>query len=90
MQRGDQTVVGERGITLSGGQRARLSLARALYSDADIYLLDDPISAVDSKVAKKIYENTILKIKGKKTVILVTHQISYMYGCEKVVIMQDG
>ncbi len=82
--------MGERGITLSGGQKARLALARALYFDADIYLLDDPISAVDSKVAKKIYENTILKMKGDKTIILVTHQISYMYGCDKVVIMEDG
>ena len=82
--------MGERGITLSGGQKARLALARALYFDADIYLLDDPISAVDSKVAKKIYENTILKMKGDKTIILVTHQISYMYGCDKVIIMEDG
>jgi ATP-binding cassette subfamily C (CFTR/MRP) protein 4 len=54
-ENGDQTVVGERGITLSGGQKARLAYARALYADADIYLLDDPISAVDSKVAKKLY-----------------------------------
>jgi ATP-binding cassette subfamily C (CFTR/MRP) protein 4 len=67
---------------LSGGQKARLSFARALYSDADIYLLDDPISAVDSKVAKKLYENAIMKMKGKKTIILVTHQISYLYGCD--------
>ena len=76
--------------SLSGGQKARLALARALYFDADIYLLDDPISAVDSKVAKKIYDNVILKMKGTKTVILVTHQISYMYGCDEVVIMEDG
>ena len=55
LENGDQTIVGQRGITLSGGQKARLSLARALYFDADIYLFDDPISAVDSKVAKKIY-----------------------------------
>lgn len=82
--------MGERGITLSGGQKARLALARALYFDADIYLLDDPISAVDSKVAKKIYENAIMKMKGKKTIILITHQISYMYGCDKVIIMEDG
>jgi ATP-binding cassette subfamily C (CFTR/MRP) protein 4 len=65
-------------------------LARALYFDADIYLLDDPISAVDSKVAKKIYENVIMKMKGDKTIILVTHQISYMYGCDRVIIMEDG
>ena len=83
-------MVGERGITLSGGQKARLALARALYFDADIYLLDDPISAVDSKVAKKIYENVIMQMKGRKTIILVTHQISYLYGCDQVIIMEDG
>lgn len=53
---GDQTFVGEKGMSLSGGQEARLSLARALYSAADIYLLDDPISAVDSKVAKELFK----------------------------------
>lgn len=80
-------MVGERGITLSGGQKARLSLARALYFNSDIYLLDDPISAVDSKVAKKLYENTLMKMKGTKTVVLVTHQISYLFGCDKVIVM---
>lgn len=84
------TIVGERGITLSGGQKARLAFARALYFDADIYLLDDPISAVDSKVAKRLYDNAILKMKGDKTVVLVTHQISYLYGCDQVIIMEDG
>ena len=90
LENGDQTIVGERGITLSGGQKARLALARALYFDADIYLLDDPISAVDAKVAKKIYENTILTMRGSKTIILVTHQISYVYACDQVAIMEDG
>lgn len=61
---GDKTMVGERGTNLSGGQKTRLALARALYFDADIYLMDDPISSVDAKVAKKIFENTILKMKG--------------------------
>jgi ATP-binding cassette subfamily C (CFTR/MRP) protein 4 len=55
-QKGDQTMVGEKGITLSGGQKTRLSLARAIYADADIYIMDDPISAVDAKVAKEICE----------------------------------
>ena len=68
LEDGDQKIVGEKGTTLSGGQKARLSLARALYFDADIYLLDDPISAVDSKVAKKIYDGAILKMRGKKTI----------------------
>ena len=55
LAKGDQTIVGEKGVTLSGGQKARVSLARALYSEADIYLMDDPLSAVDSKVAREIF-----------------------------------
>ena len=53
---GDLTLVGERGVTLSGGQKARVNLARAVYSDADIYLLDDPLSAVDAAVGKYLFE----------------------------------
>ena len=56
---GDDTPIGERGVTLSGGQRARLGLARALYADADVYLLDDPLSAVDTRVARILFENAI-------------------------------
>jgi ATP-binding cassette subfamily C (CFTR/MRP) protein 4 len=88
LDKGDETLVGERGITLSGGQKARVSLARALYAEADIYLFDDPISAVDSKVARKIQEKCIKPLSKKKTVILVTHQISYLYECEKVIILE--
>lgn len=84
------TIVGEKGITLSGGQKARLSLARSLYADADIYLFDDPISAVDSKVAKLIHENCLLRLKNEKTVVLVTHQIAYLYDCDEVIVMKDG
>ena len=54
--RRDRTIIGEKGINLSGGQRARISLARALYSDAQIYILDDPLSAVDANVAKKLFD----------------------------------
>ena len=75
----DETIVGEKGVTLSGGQKARISLARALYFDADILLLDDPISAVDSRVGGSIFDNVIMKLKGEKTIILVTHQISYLH-----------
>lgn len=78
LKEGENTIVGEKGITLSGGQKARLSLARALYGDADIYLLDDPISAVDSKVAKSIFQKCIRQLAKEKIVILVTHQISYI------------
>jgi len=84
------TIVGEKGITLSGGQKARLSLARSLYADADIYLFDDPISAVDSKVAKLIHENCLLRLKNEKTVVLVTHQIASLYDCDEVIVMKDG
>ena len=59
---GEHTIVGEKGTTLSGGQKARLSLARAIYSDSDIYLFDDPISAVDSKVGKLIFEGCLKRL----------------------------
>ena len=70
---GWKTVIGERGINISGGQKARISLARAIYQDADIYLLDDPLSAVDPAVANGIFEKAILGALRSKCVILVTH-----------------
>jgi ATP-binding cassette subfamily C (CFTR/MRP) protein 4 len=90
LENGDETLVGERGITLSGGQKARLALARALYANGDIYLLDDPISAVDAKVAKEIYEKVILHLSKEKTLILVTHQINYLLECDQVLIFDKG
>jgi ABC-type transport system involved in cytochrome bd biosynthesis fused ATPase/permease subunit len=69
--------VGEGGRNLSGGQKIRLSLARAIYSDADIYLLDDPMSGLDAKVINSIYEG-ILKLKNRKTLILATHHEKYL------------
>jgi ATP-binding cassette, subfamily C (CFTR/MRP), member 4 len=75
---------------LSGGQKARLALARAIYTEADIYLLDDPISAVDAKVAKIIYQNCLRRLAETSTVILVTHQIGYIYECDEAIIMDDG
>ena len=70
--------MGEKGITLSGGQKARLSLARAIYEEADIYLFDDPLSAVDAKVAKKMFDKCIFPLKADKIVILTSHQIHYI------------
>jgi len=67
---GDQTVVGERGESLSGGQRARVSLARAIYADADIFLSDDPLSNVDFKVGQHIFEKCIKGLLGRKTRVL--------------------
>ncbi|XP_061612365.1 ATP-binding cassette sub-family C member 3 isoform X4 [Phyllopteryx taeniolatus] len=89
---GDMTEIGEKGINLSGGQRQRVSLARALYSDADVYLLDDPLSAVDAHVSKHIFDNLIGPegaLKGK-TRILVTHGISYLPQVDNIVVMADG
>lgn len=70
---GADTVIGERGINISGGQKARISLARAVYSEADIYLLDDPLSAVDPQVASDIFHKCICGVLKDKLVILVTH-----------------
>ena len=72
---GLETMIGDRGINVSGGQKSRISLARAVYSDADIILLDDPLSAVDPEVAKRIFEDCIKGALKDKIVILVTHQI---------------
>ena len=72
---GDQTLIGEKGISLSGGQKARIGLARALYFDADIVLLDDPLSAVDAHVSKHIFKQAISEYLKSKTVLLCTHQL---------------
>nr|XP_046232339.1 ATP-binding cassette sub-family C member 3 isoform X3 [Scatophagus argus] len=89
---GDMTEIGEKGINLSGGQRQRVSLARALYSDADVYLLDDPLSAVDAHVAKHIFDNLIGPegvLKGK-TRILVTHGISFLPQVDNIMVLVEG
>lgn len=89
---GDQTEIGEKGINLSGGQKQRVSLARAVYNDADIYFLDDPLSAVDSHVGKHIFEE-VLGPKGvlsKKTRVLVTHGITYLPEVDNIFVLKDG
>lgn len=86
----DKTIVGERGVSLSGGQRARINLARAVYKDADIYLLDDPLSAVDTHVGKELFENCITGYLRKKTVILITHQLQYLKEVDHIVILNNG
>ena len=87
---GDQTIVGDRGVTLSGGQKVRVSLARALYSRSDIYLLDDPLSAVDSRVGRIIFERGIRTMLRGKTVVLVTHHLNYAKEADKVILMDEG
>ena len=86
---GDQTTVGERGVVLSGGQLARVSLARAVYVDADLYLLDDPLSAVDVKVGQQIFEKCI-KDLGSKTRLLATHQEQHMKEAHQVIVLYKG
>lgn len=87
---GDQTIVGERGVSLSGGQRARVNLARALYHKADIYLLDDPLSAVDSLVAKHIFEQCMRCFLKDKTVLLATHQLQFLHQATKILVMENS
>lgn len=90
---GDQTVIGERGSSLSGGQKARVSLARAMYRTADIYLLDDPLSAVDAHVGKHLFEECIgpkNKLCRHQTRILVTHQVHFLKDADWIIVLKDG
>ncbi|XP_053600881.1 ATP-binding cassette subfamily C member 4-like [Plodia interpunctella] len=87
---GDATLVGERGSSLSGGQRARIGLARACYRQADIYLLDDPLSAVDTHVGKHLVSECVTGLLRHSTRILVTHQLHHLRTADKVVILHNG
>jgi ATP-binding cassette subfamily C (CFTR/MRP) protein 1 len=87
---GDMTEAGERGINLSGGQQQRVALARAVYSNADIYILDSPLSAVDQITSNHIFEHCIKGYLRDKTVILVTHQLYLLRECDKIGIMKQG
>uniref|UniRef100_A0A4W3JI11 ATP-binding cassette, sub-family C (CFTR/MRP), member 10 n=1 Tax=Callorhinchus milii TaxID=7868 RepID=A0A4W3JI11_CALMI len=87
---GDQTEVGENGITLSGGQKARIALARAVYMDQDLYLLDDPLAAVDSDVAGHLMEQCIMGILKDKTRILCTHRAEFLNKADVLVLMDNG
>ena len=86
---GDSTVVGELGITLSGGQKARVNLARALYIDADIYLLDDPLSAVDVHVGQHLFDKAINTFLDGKIRVLVTHQLHYLKEVDRILILNQ-
>ena len=84
---GDLTYVGERGVSLSGGQRARLNLARAVYSDADIYLLDDPLSSVDAKVSNEIFQRCICGTLSDRIRLFITHQARFLGKTDLVLLM---
>ncbi|KAM6985056.1 ATP-binding cassette sub-family C member 4-like [Aplochiton taeniatus] len=87
---GDLAIIGDRGATLSGGQKARISLARAVYHDADIYLLDDPLSAVDAEVGKHLFEKCICGLLKAKPRILVTHQLQFLQAADQILVLKDG
>nr|XP_016930743.1 probable multidrug resistance-associated protein lethal(2)03659 isoform X1 [Drosophila suzukii] len=86
----DKTIIGERGASLSGGQRARISLARAVYRKASIYLLDDPLSAVDTNVARHLFEQCVLGHLNGSTVVLITHQQQFLQMVDQIVILEKG
>ncbi|KAJ9547840.1 hypothetical protein OSB04_020383 [Centaurea solstitialis] len=87
---GDQTIIGDRGINLSGGQKQRVQLARALYQDADIYLLDDPFSAVDAHTGSELFSEYILTALATKTVVYVTHQIEFLPAADLILVLKEG
>ena len=86
----DQTFVGEKGLTLSGGQRARINLARALYQNASLYLLDDPLAAVDTKVVNSLYNDAITGYLSTKTRVLVTHHINLLTNADTIICLHDN
>jgi ATP-binding cassette subfamily C (CFTR/MRP) protein 1 len=87
---GAQTEIGEKGINLSGGQKARISFARTLYRDSSVVLLDDPLSAVDAHVGKVLFSSIRGLANAGKTVLLVTHQVQYLDECDLTVVLEDG
>ncbi|WRX17306.1 ABC transporter-like [Theobroma cacao] len=87
---GDLTEIGERGVNLSGGQKQRVQLARALYQDADIYLLDDPFSAVDAQTATSLFNDYVIRALSGKTVLLVSHQVDFLPAFDSILLMSAG
>ncbi|KAA8529722.1 hypothetical protein F0562_034178 [Nyssa sinensis] len=86
----DLSVVGERGMKLSGGQKQRIQLARAIYSDSDVYFLDDPFSAVDAHTGTHLFKKCLLQLLSNKTVVYVTHQLEFLHASDLVLVMKDG
>ncbi|MCL7048413.1 hypothetical protein MKW94_013875, partial [Papaver nudicaule] len=87
---GDQTIIGERGINLSGGQKQRIQIARALYQDAEIYLFDDPFSALDAHTGAHLYKECLLKFLKSKTVIYTTNQVEFLPSADLILVLKDG
>ena len=87
---GDQTEIGEKGINLSGGQKARIGLARAVYADRDLFLMDDPLSALDANVKKQIFKKVFLSKLAQKTRVLVTHAVEFLHLADSIIYLKDG
>ncbi|KAL3356244.1 hypothetical protein AABB24_017098 [Solanum stoloniferum] len=87
---GDLTEIGERGINMSGGQKQRIQIARAVYQDADIYLLDDPFSAVDAHTGTHLFQECLMRVLKGKTILYVTHQVEFLPAADLILVMQNG
>ncbi|XP_024396529.1 ABC transporter C family member 2 [Physcomitrium patens] len=87
---GDQTEIGERGVNISGGQRQRVSIARAVYADADVYIMDDPLSALDAHVARQVFDTCLRDELKKKTRVLVTNQLHFLSHVDRIILVHEG
>ncbi|KAL5577348.1 hypothetical protein UlMin_019047 [Ulmus minor] len=86
----DLTEIGERGVNISGGQKQRISMARAVYSNADVYIFDDPLSALDARVARQVFNNCIKQELQGKTRLLVTNQLHFLPQVDRIILISDG
>ncbi|KAF8651897.1 hypothetical protein HU200_063096 [Digitaria exilis] len=87
---GDMTEIGERGINMSGGQKQRIQIARSVYEEADMYLFDDPFSAVDAHTGSHLFKDCLMGLLQDKTIIYVTHQVEFLPAADLILVMQDG
>ena len=90
LPKGDQTEIGEKGLNLSGGQKARISIARAIYSDSEIYIFDDPLSALDAYVGMNLFKEVFNDYLKQKTFIISTHALQYLNFFDRIFYMRDG
>ncbi|KVI00797.1 AAA+ ATPase domain-containing protein [Cynara cardunculus var. scolymus] len=86
----DLTEIGERGVNISGGQKQRVSMARAVYSNSDVYIFDDPLSALDTHVGREVFENCIKEELRGKTRVLVTNQLHFLPQVDKIILVSEG
>uniref|UniRef100_A0A3N7FRF2 ABC-type xenobiotic transporter n=2 Tax=Populus trichocarpa TaxID=3694 RepID=A0A3N7FRF2_POPTR len=87
---GDLTEIGERGVNISGGQKQRVSMARAVYSNSDVYIFDDPLSALDAQVGRQVFDKCIKGELSKKTRILVTNQLHFLSQVDRIILVHEG